>query len=191
MGVFDALILGLWLTFLGYWLFAAMRVKRRAGGSPWRGAVLRAALAVGILVLIRELFRLHVWHHRAARRNARQPHYRKHAGVAICGLGVAIAIWARTYLGRNWGMPMSLREGHELVTTGPYAFVRHPIYTGILLALVGTTLVHWYPRVVLLPIIFAYFIYAARVEERSMREQFPNDYPAYVNRTKMLIPFLL
>jgi len=188
--VFDALILGLWLTFLGYWLFAAMRVKRRAGGSPWRGVVLRAGLAVGILVLIRELFRLHVWHIVPLAATHVSP-ITASAGVAICGLGVAIAIWARTYLGRNWGMPMSLREGHELVTTGPYAFVRHPIYTGILLALVGTSLVHWYPRVALLPIIFAYFIYAARVEERTMREQFPNDYPSYVNRTKMLIPFLL
>jgi protein-S-isoprenylcysteine O-methyltransferase Ste14 len=190
VGVFDALILGLWLTFLGYWLLAAMRVKRSAGRTPWRRAVLRAALAIGILVLIRELFRLRVWHVVPLDVTHVNP-ITASVGVAICGLGVAIAIWARAYLGRNWGMPMSLREGHELVTTGPYAFIRHPIYTGILLALVGTTLVQWYPRVVLLPVVFAYFIYAARVEERSMREQFPDDYPAYVSRTKMLIPFLL
>jgi protein-S-isoprenylcysteine O-methyltransferase Ste14 len=190
VGVFDALILGLWLTFLGYWFFAAMRVKRRAAGAPWRGAVLRAAAAIGILVLIRELFRLHVWRNVPLALTHVDP-IMASAGVAICGLGVGLAIWARVYLGRNWGMPMSLREGHELVTTGPYAFVRHPIYTGILLALAGTTLVHWYPRVVLLPVLFAYFIYAARVEERSMRENFPNEYPAYVKRTKMVIPFVL
>ncbi len=87
-------------------------------------------------------------------------------------------------------MPMSLREGHELVTTGPYAFVRHPIYTGILLAVIGTTLVRGIPWIVLSAAIFAYFIYAATIEERSMIGQFPKEYPAYVNRTKMLIPFL-
>jgi protein-S-isoprenylcysteine O-methyltransferase Ste14 len=189
VGFFDSAILGLWLVFLGYWLFAATRVKRRAGGAPWRGAVLRAALAVGILVLIRELFRLRVWHIVPLAATHISP-ITASAGVAICGLGVAIAIWARVYLGRNWGMPMSLREGHELVTTGPYAFVRHPIYTGILLALIGSTLVHWFPRIVLLPVIFAYFIFAARMEERSMQDQFPNDYPAYLKRTKMLIPLL-
>jgi len=187
VGVFDALILGLWLTFLGYWSFAATRVKRRAGGAPWRGAVLRTAFVIGVLVLIRELFRLRIWLVVPTHVNP----ITANAGVAICALGVAIAIWARVYLGRNWGMPMSLREGHELVTTGPYEFVRHPIYTGILLALLGSTMVHWYPRVVLLPVIFAYFVYAARVEERSMREHFPKEYPIYVKRTKMLIPFLL
>lgn len=190
MGVFDALILGLWLTFLGYWLFAATRVKRRAGGAPSHGGVLRTAFVIGVLVLIRELFRLRVWHVAPLALTHVNP-IAASAGVTICGLGVTIAIWARVYLGRNWGMPMSLREGHELVTTGPYAFVRHPIYTGILLALLGSTMVHWYPRIVLLPVILAYFIYAARVEERSMREHFPKEYPGYVRRTKMLIPFVL
>ncbi len=113
------------------------------------------------------------------------------AGVAVCALGIAIAIWARTYIGRNWGMPMSLRAGHELVTTGPYAYVRHPIYTGILLAFTGSTLVNWFPRILLLGIFLAYFVYAAKSEERSMLKQFPNEYPAYVTRTKMLVPFLL
>ena len=189
MGLFDALILGLWLVFLGYWLLAATRVKPWARGAPWRGAALRAFLVVCVLVLIHELFRLRVWHIVPLALTHINP-ITASAGVTICGLGVAIAIWARVYLGRNWGMPMSLREGHELVTTGPYAFVRHPIYTGILLALLGSTMVHWYPRIVLLPVICAYFVYAARAEERSMREHFP-EYPAYVNQTKMLIPFVL
>ena len=88
-------------------------------------------------------------------------------------------------------MPMSLREGHELVTTGPYAYVRHPIYTGILLAFMGSTLVQWFPGILLLVAFFAYFVYAAKVEERSMMRQFPNEYAAYIKRTKMLVPFLV
>ena len=169
--MFDALILGLWLTFLGYWLVAAMRLKRSAG-TRWRGGLFRAALAVSVLLLIEELLRAQVRHHVPVTLAHVSP-MTASIGVAICALGVAIAIWGRAYLGQNWGMPMSLREGHELVTTGPYAFVRHPIYSGILLALVGTTLVQWYSKIVLLPFFFAYFIYAARAEERSMREQFP------------------
>ena len=187
--MFDALILGLWLTFLGYWFAAATRVKRTANAARWGGAIFRAALAISVLFLVAELLRGRLRHLVPLDVTYVSP-IAASIGVAICALGVTIAIWARTCLGQNWGMPMSLRQGHELVTTGPYAYVRHPIYTGILLALVGTTLVHWYPRVVLLPVFFAYFVYAARVEERSMREQFPNEYPGYAGRTKMLIPFL-
>jgi protein-S-isoprenylcysteine O-methyltransferase Ste14 len=112
-------------------------------------------------------------------------------GLTLCAIGIAIAIWARLCIGRNWGLPMSLREAHELVTTGPYAFVRHPIYTGILLALAGTALTvgHW--SIALFPLYLAYFIYAATMEERTMREQFPTQYPVYARRTKMLLPFVV
>ena len=81
--------------------------------------------------------------------------------------GLALAVWARIYLGRNWGMPMSERAEPELVTSGPYRFVRHPIYSGILLAVLGSALcttLFWLAALVLLG---AYFIYSARVEERT------------------------
>lgn len=182
--------MGLWLVFFLYWLVAAMRGKRSAGGAWWKGALFRIALVFGFIVLLRVLFRQHLGSH--------APHavtnvnvIAASVGIAVCAFGIAIAIWARTHLGQNWGMPMSLREGHELVTTGPYAYVRHPIYTGILLAFVGSALVQWFPQVFLLLAFFAYFVYAAKVEERSMIGQFPNEYPAYMKRTKMLVPFLL
>ena len=189
MITFGALIMGLWLTFLTYWFVSAMRVKRSVSGTWWRGAVFRAAIAGGIVLLLRESLREHVWRH--------VPHVETNVspiaasvGVVVCALGIGIAIWGRTYIGRNWGPPMSLREGHELVTSGPYAFVRHPIYTGILVAVVGTVLVEWFPWILLLAAFFVYFVYAAKVEERSMTGRFPNEYPNYMNRTKMLIPFL-
>jgi protein-S-isoprenylcysteine O-methyltransferase Ste14 len=181
--------MGLWLTFLGYWFVAALRVKRSVSGTWWRGAIFRAVIAVSTLLLLRESLREHVWRHVPYAVTNVSP-IAASAGVALCALGIGVAIWARTQLGRNWGMPMSLREGHELVTTGPYAFVRHPIYAGILLAVVGTTLVEWFPWMVLLAAFFAYFVYAAKVEERSMARQFPSEYPDYKNRTKMLIPLL-
>ena len=174
---------------LTFWVVSSMRAKPAASGTGRRGVASRVAITAAIIVLAIASIRYLVWR--------RVPGAVMHVspvegciGVAVCALGIAIAIWARVYLGRNWGMPMTLREGHELVTSGPYAFVRHPIYTGILLALVGTTLVQWFPGIVLLPASLAYFIYAAKTEELSMMRQFPNTYPAYMHRTKMLIPFL-
>jgi protein-S-isoprenylcysteine O-methyltransferase Ste14 len=179
----------LWLIFLAYWFVSALRAKPTVGGR-WRGAPFRVLVGIGIALLVRELVREHA--PQAA------PHAVAYldpivagAGVGLCALGIAIAIWARAFLGRNWGAPMSLREGHELVTTGPYAVVRHPIYSGISLALLGTSLAAWFPWIVVTAAAFAYFVYAARVEEDSMRAQFPDVYPTYAKRTKMLIPYIV
>jgi protein-S-isoprenylcysteine O-methyltransferase Ste14 len=86
-------------------------------------------------------------------------------------------------------MPMTRHESPELVTSGPYRFVRHPIYTGILFMLVGTSLLH---PVAAVPsaVFIAYFVYSARREESDMERQFPNAYPGYRQRSKMLIPFV-
>jgi protein-S-isoprenylcysteine O-methyltransferase Ste14 len=186
---FGTLIGGLWIIFLTYWVVSAITAKPTARRTAGRGVIFRVAIAAAIVLFAQASIRYYVWR--------RVPYAVKHVspieasiGVAVCALGIATAIWARAYLGRNWGMPMSLREGHELVMTGPYAFVRHPIYTGILLAVAGTTLVERFPGIVLLPTLLIYFIYAAKIEERSMKQQFPDVYPAYIHRTKMLIPFL-
>ena len=85
---------------------------------------------------------------------------------------------------------MSEKADPELVTTGPYSIVRHPIYSGIILAMVGTTIAvsaYWLVAVFLLG---AYFIYSAAMEERYMAELFPEAYPRYKQSTKMLIPFI-
>jgi len=106
-------------------------------------------------------------------------------------LGLALAVWARIYIGRNWGMPMSEKADPELVTTGPYSAIRHPIYSGIILAMIGTTLavsLYWLIAVVL---VGAYFLYSATMEERYLTEIFPDAYPRYQQSTKMLIPFVL
>jgi len=112
------------------------------------------------------------------------------SGVILCAAGIAFAIWARVHLGRNWGVPMSLREGHELITSGPYRFVRHPIYTGILLAALGSGLTAGTWWFVAFTLFFAYFSYSAKIEEREMLRQFPDQYPEYKRRTRgMIVPF--
>jgi protein-S-isoprenylcysteine O-methyltransferase Ste14 len=184
----GALVGGLWLVFVTVWLVAATRAKRQAR-STMAGVVFRLALIVTVALLVRASVVSRAVHHvHGPIVNA----YRAEAwlGVALCATGIGIAIWARFYIGRNWGMPMSLREGHELITTGPYAFVRHPIYSGILVAVLGTALAFGGWSLVLVALFFAYFIFAALTEERTMTQQFPAQYPAYRQRTKMLIPFV-
>ena len=109
----------------------------------------------------------------------------------VFATGIALAIWARVYLGRNWGMPTSQKADPELVTSGPYRFVRHPIYTGILIALLGTALATNLLGLIIVGLLGAYFYYSASVEEKNLTATFPTAYPAYRASTKMLIPFVL
>jgi protein-S-isoprenylcysteine O-methyltransferase Ste14 len=104
---------------------------------------------------------------------------------------LGLAIWARVILGRNWGMPMTQRAEPELVTAGPYSLIRHPIYTGILLGMLGTALVTNLIGLGITLIVGVFFVYAARTEERNLIETFPAAYPEYRSHTKMLIPFVL
>jgi protein-S-isoprenylcysteine O-methyltransferase Ste14 len=112
------------------------------------------------------------------------------AGAILCVLGLAFAIWARVTLGRSWGMPMAQHANPELVTSGPYALVRHPIYTALAAMLIGTALV--FP-VAALPCLATttYMVFAARREERDMEQRFPGTYSEYTRRSKFIVPFLL
>jgi protein-S-isoprenylcysteine O-methyltransferase Ste14 len=112
-------------------------------------------------------------------------------GAVLFACGIALAVWARLHLGRNWGMPMTQRAEPELVTSGPYRFVRHPIYTGLLTAMLGTALVDNLLGLIVVAVLVPYFYYCGTVEERNLVVAFPEAYPAYKSRTKMLIPFLL
>lgn len=111
------------------------------------------------------------------------------AGAALCVLGLLFAIWARVALGRSWGMPMTIHADPELVTSGPYRYVRHPIYTGLSAMLIGTSLV--YP-VAALPCAatIAYSVYSARREERDMEQRFSESYREYKRKSKFLVPFV-
>lgn len=189
MTIFRLIIAALWLVFAAYWGISALGAKRSIGITPWwRQSLLRGGLVVLIVLAL---------HFTPARGLLRAVHaYQAHSiplgvvGAAIVLMGVGLALYARIYIGRNWGMPMSRKEQPELVTGGPYAFVRHPIYTGIVLAVLGSAIGASVLWVVPLVVFAPYFVYSARREEELMREQFPAQYPDYMRRTKMIVPFV-
>jgi protein-S-isoprenylcysteine O-methyltransferase Ste14 len=190
MTIFQWIIPALWLLFLVYWAVSAIGAKRSLGTSAWwKQSLLRGGIVVLTLAAIHFAGAGHAL--RAAQAYQARSALLGAIGALLVLLGVGLAIFARVYLGRNWGMPMSRKAEPELVTRGPYAFVRHPIYTGIILAMVGSAIgesIIWaLPLVLFAP----YFIYSARREEELMREQFPAQYPDYMRRTKMIVPFVL
>jgi protein-S-isoprenylcysteine O-methyltransferase Ste14 len=113
-------------------------------------------------------------------------------GDALVLAGVGFAVWARLVLGHNWsGLVMMVRDGHQLVQTGPYAIVRHPIYTGLFFAILGTTLTlgtlaSW----IAVASGLAGILIRVDVEERLMATEFGDAHAAYRARTRKLIPLL-
>jgi protein-S-isoprenylcysteine O-methyltransferase Ste14 len=173
------IVFAVWGAFWLYWLIAAIGVKQGTRSTRFRlpgliivlGVVLARAFRPGSLAVHSVVLQI--------------------VGLVVFASGLGLAVWARIYLGRNWGMPMTEKEEPELVTTGPYRYVRHPIYSGLLLAVLGTALatnLYWLIAFVLSG---AYFIYSARLEEGILTSSFPSAYPGYQARTKMLIPFVL
>jgi protein-S-isoprenylcysteine O-methyltransferase Ste14 len=172
-----------WAVFWIYWLVVSVGVK--AGRTRWgRFAGFRVAIILIFLLLVR----LKVL---KGPRGVTSDPWLQGIGLVIFVLGLALAVWARIYIGRNWGMPMSEKADPELVTTGPYSTIRHPIYSGIILAMIGTTIavsLYWLIAAV---VVGAWFLYSAVMEERYLTGQFPDAYPRYKRSTKMLIPFIL
>lgn len=180
MSALRTAILLAWAVFWLYWLISAVGAKKAVGRRRIRSPGLAIIVLGAVLLRI-----LHV-HNYVLHSTAAQI-----IGAVVFASGLALAVWARLYLGQNWGMPMTQKEEPELVTSGPYRFVRHPIYSGILLGMVGSALAVNLWWLVAFLVLGAYFIYSARVEEGIMTRAFPDAYPSYRMHTKMIIPFVL
>lgn len=178
------LVIGIgWVIFWTGWLVAAFTAKASRGGLA-RFSVLRIALVVVVVYFVRRS-----WD--GGGHLAVSGPVLAGLGVALWAAGLGLAIWARLYIGRNWGMPMTRRERPDLVTTGPYRLIRHPIYTGIILALLGTALATTPFGLIAVAVIAGFFVFSATREERFLAGEFPDSFPAYKARTKMLVPFIL
>jgi protein-S-isoprenylcysteine O-methyltransferase Ste14 len=169
-----------WAIFWAGWLLSAFGSKR--GTHSLRAIPVNGVTVIAVVLLLRVFRGGNLAVHSTAL---------ELVGAVIFAAGLALAVWARVHLGRNWGMPMTEKAEPELVTSGPYRFIRHPIYSGLLLAVLGTALATDLKGLPLTVILGAYFYYCASVEEKNLTATFPMAYPAYRDETKMLIPFVL
>jgi protein-S-isoprenylcysteine O-methyltransferase Ste14 len=113
-------------------------------------------------------------------------------GAALTLFGLLFTVWARVHLGKNWSGVITIKEGHELIASGPYSVVRHPIYTGLILAAFGQAVSEGqWVRLIAVGIIFAGFWRKLKIEESWMRQQFGSAYETYSQRVSALIPFIL
>lgn len=184
--IFRYLISIFWLIWLAYWIASMFGNKPAVVQASWLWRFSALLVVVAIVALwwnLPEFF---------DRRLLPRSFSKALVGTILCGLGVAFSIWARAILGRNWSSNPTIKEGHELVQSGPYRFVRHPIYTGILLAIFGTSIASGkVGDLVLILAITLMLIVKLRLEESLMQQQFAEKYTEYRNRTKALIPFFL
>lgn len=112
-------------------------------------------------------------------------------GVAITIAGVAFAIWARAYLGGNWSSAVTVKVGHQLIRSGPYRWVRHPIYTGMILGFCGTAIVrHQVRGLIAIVLLYLGFKIKSKIEERTMTETFGSQYEDYSRTTGAIVPRL-
>lgn len=186
--LYDLPLAVLWLAWLAYWVFAARDVKPVRRREPWASRLLTVALTIPVALLTAAPGQWLPW---LSARFLPDTMIVDWAGLLMVTAGLALAVWARTHLGRNWSGTVTVKEDHELVRSGPYAIVRHPIYTGLLLAMLGTAIIlgEW-RGLSALCFLSAAFLLKLRREERFMAESFPETYPGYRARVPALVPLL-
>jgi protein-S-isoprenylcysteine O-methyltransferase Ste14 len=189
MAMFSNFILiGCWLIFMGYWAVSAFGQKPTAEEKSFLFTLTyRGPLTLGGLLL---------WFPRFSHplNLVLTPHTNltQVFGAAVCVFGLLGAIWARRTLGSNWSSEVAFKQGHELVKTGPYRFVRHPIYTGLLLMCLGTAIVPGQLRSWLGLLILGMGLWIKlKQEEALLLRHFPDAYPAYQKQVKALVPFAI
>jgi protein-S-isoprenylcysteine O-methyltransferase len=178
-----------WVVVGIVWLIGAARTKRTAQAQSWGSRLVHISLAAAAFVL---LFNPIMAIGPLAWRFVPDSTLIAYTGLALTLAGTGFAIWARVFLGRNWSANVTIKEEHQLIQSGPYAVVRHPIYSGFLLGLLGTALVLGEVRgLVALPLAFLAWWFKSRLEEKFMQQQFGAEYAEYKRRVKALIPFVI
>ena len=186
---FERALLGIvWLSWMVYWISAAQRTApNKRMETLLEGASYRIPLAIGVFLMVfwwKPLFR---W---IPAPGTPSP-LAAGTGLALTVAGLCFAIWGRLHLGKYWSGRITLKENHRVIQTGPYALVRHPIYSGLILALFGTAIT--------LGTISAFagfafmlisFVRKLKIEETWLLSQFRAEYEAYRKRVKALIPRL-
>jgi protein-S-isoprenylcysteine O-methyltransferase Ste14 len=176
----------LWMLFALYWLVSALNRKKTKRRESW---FQRLAYVLPLVAAFFLLFRYEYGHTWLGTRFVPDTPMVHWLGVAIMASGVAIAFWARFHLGANWSGVVTLKEGHELIRTGPYRTIRHPIYTGILLAFLGNVIEVGQVRGLIgLLIIWLSFYVKARREESFLAQEFGPNFNEHAQHTGMFLP---
>jgi len=175
-----------WVIFCAYWLLGALKTRRTVKAESLALRIRHLLLELGGFLLVFGSF-MDIGF--LGRRIFPPGYAPVLAGVALTWIGVGIAIWARWHLGQYWSGRVSLKEGHRLIRTGPYAHVRHPIYSGIILAALGGALAidKWRCPVGVGMIVLAYCIKGKR-EEALLAAQFGEEFQEHCRQTGFLIP---
>jgi protein-S-isoprenylcysteine O-methyltransferase Ste14 len=177
-----------WITFLTYWQIKAFNTKTTQRLEPAVSRILRALTILVAIVLLSTKWIPLPWLYRSLWHTG---YWLFWIGAALTVSGLLFAVWAREHLGRNWSSPVTIKQDHELITTGPYAVLRHPIYTGILAGFLGVAIALSEVRGLVVFVLF-FLVFWAKLskEEQWMRSQFGETYAAYVHRTAALVPYL-
>lgn len=177
------IVRGVWLVLALLWLVARFNTKPTEVRQSRLGLAVYALLLVVAFALLAGALPAD-----DVRVLRRRPEL---TGLAMVIAGAGLAVWSRLVLARNWSGAVELKVGHELVQRGPYRFVRHPIYTGLLLMFLGTALVRGTALAFVgVGLFFVLHVWKLRAEESLLAQQFPESFPAYKARTKALVPFV-
>ena len=177
-----------WYIFAAYWLISSLKVKQtKARERSADRLVTLAVVAIAYELLFGKWLRIGLLRQRFLPQDARIVW----AGVALTWVGTAVAIWARYCIGEYWSARVTLKEGHQLIRSGPYAYVRHPIYTGMLVGCIGTALVvgEWRGVLAVVLLWVGHWRKALR-EESLLTQEFGEEYAAYRRSTGFLFPHL-
>ena len=192
--LYDLPLLALWLGWLFCWLVASWYVKptRRKESSATRLLTIALTLPAAVLLAVPESWLPDSWRHVLGARFLPDTMIVYWLGLLIVIAGLAFAIWARVYLGRNWSGTVTVKENHELIRSGPYAIVRHPIYTGLIAGMLATGIAVGTVTAILGAILISLGMWQkGRMEEVFLSKELGEDaYGAYCRRVPMIIPFL-
>ena len=170
------------------WAVSSFTSKRTARRQSARSRLVQLGLAAFAAILIAGIG---PWETTLSRQIVPKSSVIANLGLALTLAGIGFALWARFALGRNWSGTVTIKRDHELVRSGPYAIVRHPVYSGFLLALLGTFVARGSLGALLgLGVILLVLRLKSLTEESFMLEQFGSQYTAYQREVKALVPFL-
>jgi len=187
--VYEYLFLVIWISYFTYWWLMAKDVKASVRKESSLSRFIR------FISIILAFFLLWISKFPIPMLNIRflpQGYLFFWIGFFITAVGLYFSVWARKHLGKNWSQAVTIKDDHQLINDGPYALVRHPIYTGLIFGFIGTSIAVGELRGLISDIlVFAVLLYKLRLEEKWLLEQFGESYKIYSQKVSALIPFIL